>query len=302
MPSQSAANVNSSNAPPATKSEADVNAVRAAYEQDGFVVLKNFLGAQTLSLLRLTEQANLTYRISQLAEDARVKKNVPLRDQFLQLWEATGCPNFDRRHLLAYVNDSSCYDFFNSAEVVGLSKFLLQTDDLMLCPTVNIRYKCDRFPWSSARPHYDAWYWEEEKNKVFDFLTFWIPMQSMTAEDGLLRLFHRTTISHESLGEIQTSKLHQNSPHNLELGDCLLLDPYIVHASELCSTSRLILTIDFRVESAANAAFETRKFGIRLSTNAADAERRKFLVKCSKVVPPKVNVSTGRALSPSNIE
>ena len=40
-----------------------------------------------------------------------------------------------------------------------------------------------------------------------------------------------------------------------------------------------------------------REFGIRLSTNAADAERHKFLVQCSNVVPPKVNVSTGRALN-----
>jgi hypothetical protein len=82
-----------------------------------------------------------------------------------------------------------------------------------------------------------------------------------------------------------------------------VLSPYVVHETKLSVDSKISVSLDIRLEDAANASSDTREWRVVCSHEDASqiVSLEAFLAKRPAGEPPAENVSIGRITRPSGL-
>ena len=274
------------------------------FNRNGFFFFKNLFSGETRCNLQKFVDWNLSLRILDFGGELNSTTNSNLKDEFMRSWVNSGRPNFDRRNLIRYISNELFLKIVSSSEIIEIGKELLKSKRLFLNPTSNFRYKHKKFPWSGIPPHYDAWYWELQKNHKFRFLTFWLPLQDIGQNSGILKLHEKvkTRYQKDFQNNSDLKKITKTSkgPKNMQFGDLIVFDPYLVHSSKLSESDQLTITLDFRVEPLEGISEEASRFDVEITddTKGSKSFRDKFVKVIDKSA--LVNKSSDRTQSPSS--
>ena len=243
------------------------------YREHGYVVLRQILPPQILELGRSVCDQWVDRKIDEWVEAGQLSERfeeLPREQRFIVAWEAAGKPAYSRQGT-HYNFHEDMYNLLTHPLFLDITESILQTQEITVSGTNNVRLKHPALPWTVVNWHADVYYWNEnEARDFFDMLVAWYPLSPVNLERGCLQLIStkettardwQVTGDNVFLPPKEVEKFPINSVPMMP-GDLLLFSDYTLHRSVPNLENEIIWTIDHRYERTDARINMTKRFGL----------------------------------------
>jgi ectoine hydroxylase-related dioxygenase (phytanoyl-CoA dioxygenase family) len=249
---------------------------RAAFERDGYVVLRHLLDENTLAPVRQVIVRSVDRRVQQLHEQGLISQRYE-GESFERRWarvfaEYTRSPH-PAPHLTVWgrhdILDKAVYDLYTDPRLTGIATALIGP-----AITANgdfwVRPKAPGDVTTTLAWHQDSFYYGGVVAPHMQVLSVWIPLVDVDQRNGCLKLvpgshhFGRIPARanqnnhQEPVAPISTYGAPVDEP--MQVGDVLFFHNHTLHASGDNTTDQVRWSIDLRY-SPAGQAFDWHKMG-----------------------------------------
>ena len=265
------------------------------YNKHGYLVVKNFLDAEILKQSdrifdRWIYELVNDWKAQGLAVDDELITQAN-KDNFLKIWHQLGQPEFRRRPNKYLINEDM-YGLMMDSRFVDLAKRLLRSDEISMHGIFNARCQLPDDERSKTPIHQDSQYWtldygQGDQTSALEhhqIVTFWFPMQTVTAHSGAMQVISRTEFGcklfdnfdygYESTGFLGLSPEdldnHTLIPIEVERGDLLIFDQFVPHGACENVSDHIRWSMDIRYELTATRPAIGEKYGFEIAGSSGD--------------------------------
>lgn len=243
----------------------------AAYEQDGYLLVRDAVREATLRLAQLV----LDRWVTEMAEEWRaqgllhdLKADLPFDRRLLVLWHDAGKPRYSRSPRRDLVSDEM-FDVLAAPELVDIAQDLLGSPRVMVHSIFNARPKLPDQQWTDTPWHQDAQYFREAADVHAP--TLWFPLHDVTVHNSCLTVepgSHRMPLQEnfaDPSGFVgitpDVSRTFTGKPIEMKRGDVLCFTQRTAHAALPNRSDRVRWSMDIRYEAADTATTRAAELG-----------------------------------------
>lgn len=255
-------------------------AIKKQLSESGYVVLRNLFNQKTKKNL-----INFTNWYAKTLIKSWVKKNYSKKINFedellykkiISYYKYFGKPeyrrnprkNFANRHFYKILIDQSFNQIYR----------LIESSNWYFSSVKNLRFKSKLLPWSVSEWHCDRFTFKTFKNKKFNFLIVWFPIQKIDEKTGCgIEIVPKNIFSFEKLSSNYLNskkrdelfilnkfknKFKKTFIPKVKFGDVIIFDSNVIHRTTYAKKNFPYWSMDLRFEYGTKISTETIKGGI----------------------------------------
>jgi len=240
-----------------------INEYLKSFEKDSYIVLKDFFPANIIQKYKGFIEENLSGQVEQIFKKWKIgifEGDCFQKAEKLLANDKTVLPN-ERQVLLGQfpIEVRLSKEIYPLAEFVGKSELIRQilgSESLFMHMPPMIRFVPKNYNHAAVPPHQDISY----NRHMSDFITVWVPLVPINDRCGGLIMYEGSQEMPEKVKEsqelggdwlppIEIGNYKRNQLVDLDIGDVVVLSPYIAHESAPNFSDNIRLSMDLRIFS-----------------------------------------------------